>query len=36
MLNRIPQKILQDFYQRERKPKVTQKSKAVDTSEAEA
>ncbi|GBC09378.1 hypothetical protein RclHR1_08800011 [Rhizophagus clarus] len=35
MLNRIPQKILQEFYQRDRKGKATQKNKAVvDTTEA--
>lgn len=35
MLNRIPQKILQEYYQRDRKAKATQKSKAaVDTTEA--
>ncbi|CAB4385792.1 V-type proton ATPase subunit B [Rhizophagus irregularis] len=35
MLNRIPQKVLQEFYQRDRKAKATQKNKAVvDTTEA--
>jgi V-type H+-transporting ATPase subunit B len=35
MLNRIPQKVLQEFYQRDRKAKATHKSKVVaDTTEA--